>query len=119
MHNLSPSTTYEWEVRSICNNGNDKSRFDNFAKDVFTTSSFSFQDGGSALLKVSPNPSTGISYITAQGMLYIYDYFGNLLIEADHPQTQSFNFLSWNKGVYFIRVVADNGETTTTRFLLY
>ena len=115
---LSPNTTYDMYVRANCADGTSS----DWARITFNTSSGTgIAENGTALLTISPNPTTGILRCNfnnelTNARLQVFDVFGKLLIEQ--PVTENTTVLDLSNrasGVYFLRVISDNKVVTTQK----
>lgn len=76
-----------------------------------------------ATIKVYPNPVSDIMYINVseltKGSVLVFDISGRLIHESNFSNSDevSVNTLSWDKGVYMVRVIADNQQIVETKVI--
>lgn len=73
-------------------------------------------------LLIYPNPSTGLVFIKGTAKverIQVVNALGQQVATYSHPSKSVLQIdLSENKGVYFIKVTTENGETTTKRIVV-
>jgi uncharacterized repeat protein (TIGR01451 family) len=94
---------------------------------ILTSGAIEFSSGS---VSISPNPSRGFFDVgidlqkPSQVMIEFYDAIGNLLLKTDQVQmshgshTKRINTSGLSNGVYFVRVITDEGSVTS-RAILY
>lgn len=112
---LTPSTTYEWQIRNVCNPGGDWNAWS--ALSTFTTGAARL---GQETFNVSvyPVPSTGLVNVqvadlqeTAQ--YEVYNVFGQRVAEGTlAPETNILDLSKQSTGVYTLKVVTAKGSAT-------
>ena len=66
-----------------------------------------------SLFKIYPNPVDDKLYIESENEvkeIVVYDVYGRQQVAVDGQQTSCINVANLNSGVYFVKVVTDNGE---------
>ncbi|NNC94872.1 MAG: T9SS type A sorting domain-containing protein [Chitinophagales bacterium] len=112
-NNLSPSTTYQWAIQTICDLD---FRLSPLSKiDTFTTpvSKVGIEDDE---ILVTPNPSNGRFSLQSKGSeiekIWISDMLGKLILEINDP-LEGESFFIHEKGMYIISVKRE--ETVYTK----
>jgi len=118
--NLSPNTTYQWTIKSICDSvANDFSAFTG-AK-YFTTLSSSKIENASSLAsdwKIFPNPTTDKIYFSIENSQHekisvvLNDIFGKEILRKEISNSSDENEIdisNYGAGIYFIQIKSESG----------
>ena len=115
--NLSPGTSYHWQVRSVCGSSSNTSGFTSY--NVFSTLSGSrITEGDTELmdnLNVYPNPTRGlfnISFVSEEinnVEITVIDAFGNIIILENKQHfvgeyTKQVDLSTYPKGIYMVQI---------------
>ena len=115
--NLSPGTSYHWQVRSVCGSSSNTSGFTSY--NVFSTLSGSrITEGATELmdnLNVYPNPTRGlfnISFVSEEinnVEITVIDAFGKIIILENKQHfvgeyTKQVDLSTYPKGIYMVQI---------------
>jgi uncharacterized delta-60 repeat protein len=111
LSSLSPSTTYQYRVRSVCSGSS--SPWSSIA--TFTTLPMRLSENEDQQLEVSlfPNPAKDIISVTinsdiTNGDIIIYDVNGKLITSEAFSGSTKIDVSSFSSGIYMIQLKADN-----------
>ncbi len=123
--NLTPATTYEYQIAAVCTDATNLSNFTPI--NTFTTNALRLGEKLNAYINLYPNPTSGNIVISVHGIdantarLEIYDVLGRQLSfeqvninEGEASLTRDYSNLA--KGVYFVRF-SYNGITNNIKFI--
>ncbi|QEC69218.1 T9SS type A sorting domain-containing protein [Panacibacter ginsenosidivorans] len=124
---LSPNTTYEWGVRSLC--GKDTSTSEWVKGPNFTTASSFVSNEMNITLSISPNPVTSnlltvhfISKNTTNIQIIISDVQGQTFIKQRLPVSndilnRTIDVSALPKGIYILKVINSKNELEQIKFV--
>jgi hypothetical protein len=116
-NNLSPGTSYHWQVRAVCGSSSNMSGFTSY--NVFSTLSGSRTTAGDTEfmnnLNIYPNPTRGlfnISFIAEEidnFEITIIDAFGKLVSQEEKQDfigeyTKQLNLSNYPRGIYMVQI---------------
>ena len=111
--------TKNYKFRLNKNWGNQGASFDNFLVECTACTTASISDQKAFEFSVYPNPSTNFLNVKTQenlSSLQVLDILGKSIItKKDVKETLDISTL--NKGVYFLKLISDNGLISTKRFI--
>jgi len=70
-------------------------------------------------MEVYPNPANDIIYVKGDNIQYveIYNTVGSRVISKNVIDSESINIADLTSGIYFVRIVDKQGNTTTTKIV--
>ncbi|MBP7497435.1 MAG: fibronectin type III domain-containing protein, partial [Bacteroidales bacterium] len=123
LNDLMPGTKYQWKVASMCDynaNGMALSKFSELA--YFETKAKGSKKAENATdnslnYNIYPNPTTGVINFSISATskavdIYIYNISGSLIYQQNITSSSSIDLSSYNKGIYFIKVMSDKNVKT-------
>ena len=119
LEELSPSTTYYWKVRSICD-----SQTDFVNGPTFTTkeSGIGFEDNYIDNIAMYPNPANDNVIISGENikMIEIYNIVGARVYKNDYVNDDIININTGtlNNGLYLVRIMLNNGKSGVKRLVI-
>jgi len=128
---IDPFQTYSYRVRCGCSQSPlIVGAYSEFSSFIFIPTA-SLEAEETTTIKSSPNPNSGISYISLntsvssdQASIEVFDMSGRLVdhifqgnVEANHEMRFEFNRTDLPEGIYLIRYVS-NGDVTTEKMMI-